>query len=393
MGHPAKILRRKPWYNHLLSMKSFISCLLGSLVFFSLTFMYTFKTPVQRRIYRIFDNTTIVKAIYPESHLLFTLEKNSQSSKQSKRVNVIIMSFPRSGSSFLGEVFNHHPSVFYLYEPVRTVQRSFSESSLFEFDISSSSYQNRVFEFFGNITNCTFASDIFIRYLVPQDRRHSLALSSPPFCFKNGTSVVCHQLESHKLEAVCKNNYSVLVAKILTPRILNSRGEWTNEKLLLGCSSTTASECKIIHLVRDPRAVVESLRSVKFFRRSHDPTRELSWFVEKICHQMEFDIKMGNLIRTLLPDAYKLIRFEDLAQNPLPVMNELYKFAGIEMLDTIKEWLHETTTSQNGRRSAYSTSRDSRKVVSNWRTKMSSATVTIVEKYCGSVMRQLNYTD
>jgi len=74
-------------------------------------------------------------------------------------------------------------------------------------------------------------------------------------------------------------------------------------------------------------------------------------------------------------------------------MNELYKFAGIEMLDTIKEWLHETTTSQNGRRSAYSTSRDSRKVVSNWRTKMSSATVTIVEKYCGSVMRQLNYTD
>ena len=148
MDHRAKILRRKPWYNHLLSMKSFISCLLGSLVFFSLTFMYTFKTPVQRRIYRIFDNTTIVKAIYPESHLLFTLEKNSQSSKQSKRVNVIIMSFPRSGSSFLGEVFNHHPSVFYLYEPVRTVQRSFTPSSLFEFDFSSSSYQSRVFEFF-----------------------------------------------------------------------------------------------------------------------------------------------------------------------------------------------------------------------------------------------------
>ena len=355
--------------------------------------MYTFKTPVQRAIYPNFDNTTIVKAMYPKSHLLFTLEKNSQSSKQSKRVNVIIMSFPRSGSSFLGEVFNHHPSVFYLFEPLRTVQKSFTGNSLFEFDFSSSPYQNRVFEFFRNITNCRFARDIFIRYLVPQDRRHSLALSSPPFCFKNGTSVVCHKLDSHKLEAVCKNNYSVLAAKILTPRILNSRGEWTNEKLLQGFLSNSSSECKIIHLVRDPRAVVESLRSLKFFRRSHDPKRELSWFVEQICHQMEFDIKMGNLMRTLLPDAYKLIRFEDLAQNPFPVVNELYKFAGIEMLDTIKEWLHETTKSKNGSRSAYSTSRDSKKVVSNWRTKMSSATVTIVEKYCGSVIRQLNYTD
>ena len=108
---------------------------------------------------------------------------------------------------------------------------------------------------------------------------------------------------------------------------------------------------------------------------------------------MEFDIKIGNLIRTSLPDGYKLIRFEDLAQNPLPVVNELYKFAGVEVLDTIKEWLNETTKSQNGHRGAYRTSRDSKKVVSNWRSKMSSATVKTVEKYCGTVMRQLNYTE
>ena len=38
-----------------------------------------------------------------------------------KRVNVIIVSEPRSGSSFWGQIFNQHPNVFYLFEPLRAV--------------------------------------------------------------------------------------------------------------------------------------------------------------------------------------------------------------------------------------------------------------------------------
>jgi len=107
---------------------------------------------------------------------------------------------------------------------------------------------------------------------------------------------------------------------------------------------------------------------------------------------MEFDVKIGKLMRTFLPDGYKLIRFEDLALDPLPVVSELYNFTGIKMLDTVKKWLHEATTSRKGHRGPYSTSRDSKRVVSNWRAKMSSANVQIVENYCGRLMRQLNYT-
>ena len=42
-------------------------------------------------------------------------------SSTSKRVNVIIVSEPKSGSSFLGQIFNQHPNVFYLFEPLRAV--------------------------------------------------------------------------------------------------------------------------------------------------------------------------------------------------------------------------------------------------------------------------------
>ncbi|KAJ7365189.1 hypothetical protein OS493_007840 [Desmophyllum pertusum] len=370
--------------------KSFLICLMV-LIFLSLTFTYISKNPIRTGRHYAYNDTTIAMEISSESQLQFTPKKNIESIKHSKRANIVIMSYPRSGSSFLGDVFNHHPEVFYLFEPLRTVQRSFSKDSVFEFDFSSTSYQNSASTFLKDIMNCTFSSnDTFIRYLIPQDRNNSLALISPPFCAKNGTSMVCQNLKSQELETVCRENYNVFAAKIISPRLPTVHEKW-NEAFFRSCSTNGTSKCNIIHLVRDPRAVVCSLKSVGFFKRRNDPSRELSWFVKKICHQMELDLKVGMLTRYSLPDGYRLIRFEDLARSPLSAASELYEFAGIEMLDSVKKWLHETTKSQNGRGSAYSTTRDSKQVVSSWRTKLSSADVQIVENYCGKVMTQLNY--
>ena len=375
---------------HFSPRKSITKCFI-IFVFLCLTLIYTFRSPKLNGIYDDRNDTTL-KAISPESELLFTSKRNEEAITSTKRVNIIIMSFPRSGSSFLGDVFNHHPGVFYLFEPLRTVQRIYTKESLFEFDFSTPSYQNRAIEFLEDVMNCKFASNIFIRYLVPQDRNNSMALTSPPFCIKNGISrMVCHELTSHELETVCKEKYNVFAAKLLTPRIPNVSHDIWSKKLLQSCSSNGTNKCKIIHLVRDPRAVVNSLKSVGFFKRSKDPRRELTWFVKKICHQMEFDVKAGMFIRTILPEGYRLIRFEDLAQDPLSAASELYKFTGIKMLDTIKKWLNNTTTSVNGHKSAFSTVRDSKQIISKWRTKMSSATVQIVENYCGRVMGHLHY--
>ena len=76
------------------------------------------------------------------------------------------------------------------------------------------------------------------------------------------------------------------------------------------------------------------------------------------------DVNIGKLMKVISPDGYtELIRFEDLARNPLGVVNELYEFAGIEMLDSVEKWLQETTRINHG--NAFSTSRNSQQVVSN----------------------------
>ena len=36
--------------------------------------------------------------------------------------NIIIVTYMRSGSTLLGEIFKHHPDVFYFYEPFRRIQ-------------------------------------------------------------------------------------------------------------------------------------------------------------------------------------------------------------------------------------------------------------------------------
>lgn len=367
MKQPHLKIRRGRWCNCFDPKKLFIISWSLGLVFFSLTFMYTFINPLRNAPLKPHPQTTTTTT--------------------PKRINIIVLAFPRSGSTFLGEIFNHHPAVFYLFEPIGQVQTLFNQNSILEFDFLSPYYQNIVFKAFEDINNCKFASDIYTRFVSWQNNRHRLALGSP-LCFRNGTSTVCEKLNTRQFEYICKNNYTVLAAKILTPRLLNSPGEW-NKNLFDSCSSSGERECKIIHLVRDPRAVVDSLKELTFFKTSRDPTRELSWYVEKVCHQMESDIKIGKLMKAFSPDGYKLIRFEDLARNPLRVVNGLYKFTGIKMLDTIEKWLQETTRIKRG--NAFSTSRNSQQVVSNWRTKMSPASVQIVEKYCGRLMGQLNY--
>lgn len=319
-------------------------------------------------------------------------KKRSEGIKQPKRMNIIMLSLPRSGSSFLGNVFNHHPQVLYLFEPLHSLQRHFNEHSLFEFDFSLASYRALASKFLEDVMFCDFSDGEFASKMLADDRIRSLALNSPPFCVKSGTSSVCQSVNSHELETVCNNNYSVTAMKILTPRI---PGQLGNKQFLSSCFSNRASECRIIHLVRDPRAVIHSLMALKFFSRQWEPRRELRWFVEKVCRQLEFDVRVGKLTKNSLSARYKLIRFEDLARHPLSTVDELYKFAGLEMLDSIKTWLYKAThlkdTSQGDISKAYRTSRNSEQTVSNWRKQMSSSTVQMIEKYCGRVMSQLGY--
>lgn len=360
-----------------------------ALLFFFVTFMYASRKTSSAQLEFSSLHGAMNQFVSPH-HLQveLTSTRNFEIPIHAKKAKIIILSYPRSGSSFLGDIFNHHPGVFYLFEPLITVQRRFSRDSLFEYDFSSSSYQTAANEFLSNVVRCNFERSNFTRYIREAERNKSLALKSSPFCSQDGS---CKKLKPRQLEYVCRNSYSVFAAKVLSPRVPTS-SDWIRT-FLQSCSSVNnANQCRIFLLVRDPRAVAYSLKTVHFFRRKKDQQREFSWFVKKMCRQMELDLSGISTLKTLLPNGYRLIRFEDLAGNPFSMVSELYKFVGMEMSDEVKQWLYEATKAGNAHKGAYETIRDPKEVLEKWKKKMSPAQVKIVEDHCARVIIQLNYS-
>lgn len=88
------------------------------------------------------------------SRLSNTLNNNHDEQGKTSRKNLIILAHGRSGSSITGDLFNHHPDVFYMYEPLQTVERTqhkFTED-----------YKSIAQRFLKNVLRCNFDDQIFL---------------------------------------------------------------------------------------------------------------------------------------------------------------------------------------------------------------------------------------
>ena len=185
------------------------------------------------------------------------------------RRNIIIVSHGRSGSSLMGDIFNHHPSVFYMYEPLQAPERITKKANL-----TKTTYSDLVEEFIRGLFRCKFQhprilEDIQKYYRKPDHPRISQAIASPPLCPYKPTDTrwdpkLCQPITSESLGSVCKDNYNLTVIKVLMSRI----PENSIKTILNLCSPLENANCKVVFLVRDPRAVIPSSRSVNFFRET-----------------------------------------------------------------------------------------------------------------------------
>ena len=143
-------------------------------------------------------------------------------SSTSKRVNVIIVSEPRSGSSFLGQIFNQHPNFFYLFEPLRAVTVVTNEDLYL--NLPSENYNRLALKLLFEILNCRFRSSVYLDHFNSFHRSSSRALSSFPLCHQGEATHAfsarknCAPLIGTTMEEVCKFQYSFSVVKILSHR-------------------------------------------------------------------------------------------------------------------------------------------------------------------------------
>ena len=108
-------------------------------------------------------------------------QRNTDKEKTARK-NLIIVSHGRSGSTLTGDIFNHHPSVFYMYEPLQTPKRVQEKKKM-----NDSVYNSLAKEFLTGVFRCKFDNpdllhDIERYYRKPEHPRISKSIGSPPLC-------------------------------------------------------------------------------------------------------------------------------------------------------------------------------------------------------------------
>ena len=306
----------------------------------------------------------------------------------SSRINLIIVAQPRTGSSFLGDAFNQHPDVFYLFEPLHGIVNSPLQHLK----------DPKPMQFLAGMLRCKFSQLTYVKEIENFRRFSSNALSSPPLCTNRKvfgtTRKKCHFLSTRNMEIVCKSNYNVTVMKLLTPRIPNG----AVNSLFPLCNSTN---CSIIYLVRDPRPVVfshikvgmQSWQNFKILGANETaPRPSIKMYSARFCRQIEANIKTFKNLTGWMKSRYHMLRYEDLAGNPTETLRRLYKMAGLTMVNRTLEWIELHTTGRgNSSKSNYSTKRNSKAIVDNWRLEIDPCVVNIIEHTCRSVMQLLGY--
>ncbi|XP_078355082.1 carbohydrate sulfotransferase 1-like [Oculina patagonica] len=321
--------------------------------------------------------------------------------ERKKRQSLIIVAHGRSGSSFTGNIFNYHPSVFYLFEPYQTVERLHGGVAP-----SNRDYQEKSFEWMQGVFQCKFvspkhANDLHHYYRkvtkdYPRDEQASIALSSPPFCRYNVSDLKWNiqdcagAFDQKTLEDVCKKKYSTTVVKALMTRMPNN----SIEQLIDVCDSSNEFDCKLLFLVRDPRGIISSSQAVSFYRETDRTglaeTRKYSYHN---CKQTELNLDIIRKLPMRWKKRIKILRYEDLAANPSKLLPGLLEFAGLPMDEAVSNWLYlashkpETKSEQK----AAKWRQDSSEGAQRWRWKVLPYEISIIENYCRHVMKMLGY--
>ncbi|KAL9981049.1 hypothetical protein ACROYT_G009705 [Oculina patagonica] len=254
--------------------------------------------------------------------------------QRKKRKVLLIVAHGRSGSTFLADIFNKHPEVFYVFEPLHGVQR---------LPIHGRDYDKFAMNFLLHIFQCDFSVGNATRHIGRFYRVNSRVLSSPPFCKYEQADPrwkkeLCSPVEQQDLEHSCEV-HDTIVYKLLLERIPGQ----SIEKLFEVCE-VAGIECKVIHLVRDVRPLVISSRKMSFFKEFDKRTRpSMRQFTYSHCEMTEKNLYLVKNFQPFLRSLVTLVRYEDLTVEPFKVLNHLYEFAGLELLDSIKQWVVKMT--------------------------------------------------
>ncbi|XP_040183856.1 carbohydrate sulfotransferase 5-like [Rana temporaria] len=319
-----------------------------------------------------------------------------------RKVHLLIISTWRAGSSVVGQFFNQHPDVFYLKEPAWHVWNAMPHNNAHVLHMAVRDLIRSIFTCDMSVLDVYIQNRSYVSNLFQWSSSRALCL--PPACntFSRKKIVTeancqkyCAKSPFNKVEESC-NAYSHIVLQEF--RIFDL-------KVLYPLLKDPTLNVKILHVVRDPRALAKSRRQLKFAleldnaiilnlndRTVDDTGREK--VLREICRsQVDMYRTINDRPPPFLKDHYMLLRYDDLVRDTTRIAKQLYTFAGINPTDESMTWIYKMTHGENleNPKPFIITPRDALHMSLKWKEELTLQEIISVQKICKDFMEFFRY--
>ncbi|XP_047488001.1 carbohydrate sulfotransferase 1-like [Penaeus chinensis] len=269
---------------------------------------------------------------------------NGYYNTQEKVKKVLLVTYQRSGSSFVGELLTSGGGAMYVYEPLFLWRALLGPGA----DVG---VEERAARALGDLLDCK-----------PEVVR---AWRRRPYQYfrrkPEGVRDWCVDADLRLLKTIRARASFVL--------------PWMRSR----------SDIKVVHLVRDPRGILNSVKRGGNLWSENNRNAALQ------CANIERDLQL----QELGPHRYLQVRYEDLVESPLEETRRIFSFMGANFNDDVMAYLREHTWLAEkipAEKQGYlKTFRDSSFKHDHWKTNMDNREIEFIESVCGSVMKKLNY--
>ncbi|KAK7115186.1 hypothetical protein V1264_001110 [Littorina saxatilis] len=318
-----------------------------------------------------------------------TLPSGTESPEPSIK-RVLLVTYGRSGSTFLSYILKEAPDAFFFFEPLRaplvSVTRGMDVIMSYdaiggsylppqELPVSNlTSYERHALGVMSDLFNCDIS-----KYPVTNYRSSHFLLHGDVAKVANclwGMVNASYLHLSNYLQCLLHFFYSCQRAPLRIFKVIRLPIR------SLFPLMRQFPDLKVVYLVRDPRAILVSQK--KLF--GHAP------LVGDFCSMVVDDVHHMRLLQDTFPDRAVAVRYEDISSDPMEWTRRLYNALGLEMTSHVVQSIKEMTSAPQKAESAYTSFRsDSKKAAGKWRTKIPYGDVIASEQVCGNAYKLLGY--
>ncbi|XP_048238964.1 carbohydrate sulfotransferase 1-like [Haliotis rufescens] len=305
---------------------------------------------------------------------------------QTQPRKVLILSYMRSGSTLTADIVQQHPDVFYVFEPlfsVENIRRAYlapvyldRPSRLLS---SKSEYATKV-DILKAILSCSLTS-VDLQTLHQHHMDKSKTTVKYNQCIHNTT---IRDFESKCLNTLIDKCRGSEISLIKTIRV---KMEATEELLHLN------KDLKVILLIRDPRATLMSrIRLAQLSWRKFDVVQHHVKVSFSHCGLVLRDVRDAVRLSKRYPGRVGILLYEKLIENPTYMTQLIYDFLDLKLTPNIANYVYNITEAGFPDSCPLCTTRkNSTETANRWRHDLSLDSVMQIDQNCFPLYEQLGY--